>query len=287
METDSVLVVGALGMAGADFLERWPDATGLDLPETDITDPDSCRRALKDVRPEVVVNCAAATGVDWCEDHRAGAFSVNAEGAGSLARACVESGALVVQVSTDYVFDGASTGEYSEDDAPHPLSVYAESKLAGERAVAEAAAGSHIIVRVGWLFGQADRSFVRAMLRRADDADPVRVIDDQVGCPTYSYDIAEAIERLVDAGARGVYHFTNAGPCTRLEMARHIFTRAGIDTARLVAIKSTDLPWVAQRPQHTVLSTAKYTKTTGAAPRHWHAAVDDALRRDGVSLRPA
>ncbi len=283
METGSVLIVGALGMAGADFLKKWPGATGLDLPEIDITDPESCRRVVRKVRPEVVVNCAAATGVDWCEAHRDEAMRINAEGAGNLATACAERGALIVQMSTDYVFDGASTGEYSEDDPTNPLSVYAESKLEGERAVARATL-RHIVLRIGWLFGQANKSFVRAMLRRADDTEPVRVIDDQVGCPTYSYDIAGAIERLVDAGATGTFHFTNAGPCTRFEMARYIFQRAGIDPARLVAMKSSDLPWVARRPGHTVLSTAKYRKTTGATPRHWHAAVDDALRRDGVRI---
>ena len=302
METDSVLVVGALGMAGADFLKCWPGAAGLDLPEIDITDPESCRRVVGELRPKVVVNCAAATGVDWCEAHRDEAMRINAEGAGNLATACAERGALIVQMSTDYVFDGASSGEYSEGDPTNPLSVYAESKLEGEKAVIAAAgayaataycdeAGGFVqatqsvaIVRIGWLFGHSDKSFLRAMLRRADDAEPVRVIDDQVGCPTYSYDVAGAIERLVDAGATGTVHFTNASPCTRFEMARYIFQRAGIDPARLVAMKSSDLLWVARRPGHTVLSTAKYRKTTGAAPRHWHAAVDDALRRDGVRI---
>jgi len=278
-----VLVVGARGMAGADFVKRWPGAAGVDLPEADITDPESCRRVIGEAGPGVVVNCAAATGVDWCEAHRDEAMQVNAEGAGNLAKAAGEAGALIVQLSTDYVFDGASAGEYSEDDAPNPLCVYAESKLEGEMAV-RAATPTHLIVRVGWLFGHADKSFVRAMLRRAGDDEPVRVIDDQVGCPTYSYDIAEAIGRLADAGATGTFHFTNAGACTRFEMARTVFERAGADTARLVAIKSGELGWVAKRPARAVLSTAKYGAATGAAPRHWHAAVDDALQRDGVKI---
>jgi dTDP-4-dehydrorhamnose reductase len=288
METARLLIVGALGMAGADFVARWPEAGGLDLPELDITDPDACRNALADVRPRVVVNCAAATAVDWCEEHRTDAMRINADGAGNLATACAEAGALMVQISTDYVFDGRSADAYSEDDPVNPLSVYAESKLAGERAVMEAArratrsVADHLVIRICWLFGHDDKSFVRAMLRRADGAEPVKVIDDQVGCPTYSIDLAEAIERLVDAGARGIYHFTNTGPCTRLEMTRYIFERAGIDTRRLVAIKSTDLPWVATRPARSVLSTAKYQATTGAAPRHWHAAIDAFLRRDRV-----
>jgi len=283
METGSVLVVGARGMAGADFLKCWPGATGLDLPEADITDRDSCRKLLAELRPRVVVNCAGATGVDWCETNRAEAFSVNAAGAGHLAEAAHEAGALVVQLSTDYVFDGTASGECAETDPTKPLSVYAESKLEGERAVSRATP-RHIIVRIGWLFGHADKSFVRAMLRRAGDGEPVRVIDDQVGCPTYSYDIAEAIGRLVDVGVTGTFHFTNVGPCTRLEMARHIFERAGMDTARLVAITSSELPWVAKRPARAVLSTEKYRTATGAAPRHWHATVDDALVRDGVRL---
>jgi dTDP-4-dehydrorhamnose reductase len=283
MEAASVLVVGALGMAGADFLKCWPGATGRDLPEADITNAESCRRMIAETRPRVLVNCAAATAVDWCETHRDDAMRVNADGAGHLAQACAEIGALVVQLSTDYVFDGTAAGEYAEEDAPNPLCVYAASKLEGERAVA-AATPEHLIVRVGWLFGHADKSFVRAMLRRAAaDDGSVRVIDDQVGCPTYSYHVAEAIGRLADAGARGTFHFTNAGPCTRLEMARHIFESAGADLARLVAIKSSELAWVAKRPARAVLSTAKYRRLTGAAPPPWRAAVDESLRRDGVT----
>jgi dTDP-4-dehydrorhamnose reductase len=281
MDSERLLVVGALGMAGADFHERWPGARGLDLPEFDLTDAAQCRERLAELEPRVVVNCAAATAVDWCEDHRAEAFSVNAAGAGNLARACAGIGALMVQISTDYVFDGTSTAEYTEDDPTNPQSVYAESKLAGEHAVI-AAGNQHLIIRVCWLFGQHDRSFVRYILRAANGDGPIRVIDDQVGCPTYSHDLAEAIERLVDAGARGVYHFTNSGPCTRFEMARYILDRAGLHPARLLAIKSSELPWVAARPLHNVLATAKYTATTGATPRHWHDAVDDALRRDGI-----
>lgn len=283
MECGSVLVVGAGGMAGADFVKCWPGAAGVDLPEADITDPESCRRVVGGARPRVVVNCAAATGVDWCESNRDEAMQVNAEGAGNLAAGAAGVGALVVQLSTDYVFDGASAGEYAEADAPKPLCVYASSKLEGEIAV-RAATPNHLIVRVGWLFGHADKSFVRAMLRRAEDSEPVRVIDDQVGCPTYSYDIAGAIERLVDAGATGTFHFTNAGACTRLEMARYVFERAGLDTARLAAIKSGELRWVAKRPGRVVLSTAKYRGTTGAVRRHWHAAVEEALERDGVKI---
>ncbi|MBN1918655.1 MAG: dTDP-4-dehydrorhamnose reductase [Verrucomicrobia bacterium] len=284
METAKLLVVGARGMAGADLLMRWPEARGLDLPEFDLTDAAQCRERLAELSPRVVVNCAAATAVDWCENHRNEAFRINGDGAGTLARACAESGTLMVQISTDYVFDGASTSEYTEDDPVNPLSVYAGSKLAGERAVS-AATCEHLVLRIGWLFGQNDRSFVRAMLRAAGGAEPVRVIDDQVGCPTYSHDLAEAIERLVDAGARGIVHFTNAGACTRLDMARYIFRRAGFDSARIVAIKSAELPWVAARPPHNVLSTTRYKQLTGAAPRHWHDAIDDALRRDGIRPR--
>jgi dTDP-4-dehydrorhamnose reductase len=281
MRTERLLVVGALGMAGADLLERWPDARGLDLPEFDLTDAAQCRERLVELKPSVVVNCAAATAVDWCESHRTEAFSVNADGAGNLARACAQIGVLMVQISTDYVFDGTSTAQYTEDDPTNPQSVYADSKLAGERAVI-AAGAEHIIVRICWLFGHSDRSFVRYTLRAAKGDGPIRVIDDQVGCPTYSHDLAEAIERLVDTGARGIYHFTNSGPCTRFEMARYILDRAGHDSTRLLAIKSSDLPWVAARPPHNVLSTAKYAAATGAVPRHWHDAVDEALRRDGL-----
>jgi len=286
MDSASVLIVGAAGMAGRDLLACRPGATGLDLPDIDLTDADSCRRVLDRIRPELVVNCAAATGVDWCESNRDAAMRVNAAGAGHLAAAAREVGALIVQLSTDYVFDGTWPGEYVEDHPPSPLCVYAESKLEGERAIV-AATSNHLILRIGWLFGHADKSFVRYILRQAGRDGPVPVIDDQVGCPTYSYDIAEAIDQLVAAGATGTVHFTNTGPCTRFEMARYIFERMGLDPDRLTRITSSDLPWVAKRPARTVLATAKYRRLTDIAPRRWQAAIDAALERDGHPIATA
>jgi dTDP-4-dehydrorhamnose reductase len=283
-----ILITGAGGLLGGDLVRAWraPSASGARRPlaalrhaELDITDAGACRRALQAHGPGVVVNCAAHASLDFCETHRDEAMRVNADGPRRLAEACAAAGVRLVHMSTDYVFDGARPEPYVEEDETHALSVYSESKIAGERAVLETAPES-LVVRVAWIFGFHDKSFVRTVLRRARRMPEVGVIADQLGSPTYSFDIAEAIARLLEAGASGIVHFTNDGVCTRYDMTRHVFERLGLGADRVQAISSTALPWVAHRPARLELSKAKYRRITGADVRTWQDAVDEYLAAD-------
>ena len=277
----TVLVTGAGGLLGGDLVRAWRDrpVVGLRHAELDIADPDACRRALEQHTPAVVVNCAARASLDFCETHRDEAMRVNAEGPRRLAEACAAADAHLVHLSTDYVFDGTKPGPYVEDEEPTPVSVYSESKVAGERAVLEVSP-RNLVVRVAWIFGFNDRSFVRTVLRRAQRMPTVSVIGDQLGSPTYSLDIARAITRLLEDGAAGLVHFTSEGLCTRFDMTRRIFERLGLGAGRVRAIASSELPWVAPRPAKLELSKAKYIRLTGARVRTWQEALDDYLAAD-------
>ena len=276
-----VLIAGAGGLLGGDLVRAWRGRplVALRHSELDITDPGACRRALRAHGPGVVVNCAARASLDFCETHRDEAFLVNANGPRRLAEACRELGVHLVQIGTDYVFDGTKPTPYTEEDEPSPLSVYSESKVAGERAVLEVSP-EFLVVRVAWIFGFSDKSFVRTILRRAQRLETVGVIGDQLGSPTYSFDIADALGRLLDVGAAGIVHFTNEGLCTRYDMARHLFARLGLDVGRVKAISSRDLPWVAHRPAKLEISKATYRRLTGAPVRSWPDALDDYVRSD-------
>jgi dTDP-4-dehydrorhamnose reductase len=283
-----VLITGAGGLLGGDLVRAWhaASASGARRPvvalrhsELDITDGGACRRAVRAHGPGVVVNCAARASLDFCETHRDEAFLVNADGPRRLAEACRELGVHLVHIGTDYVFDGTKAGPYTEDDEPSPLSVYSESKVAGERAVLEVSP-EFLVVRVAWVFGFSDKSFVRTILRRAQRLETVGVIGDQLGSPTYSFDIAAAIGRLLDVGASSIVHFTNEGLCSRYEMTRRFFERLGLEAARVKAISSKELPWVAHRPAKLEISKDRYRRLTGAAVRSWQDALDDYVGSD-------
>jgi len=279
--SDTILVTGAGGLLGGDLVRAWQDRPVVGVPHAalDITDTDACLHVLKEHRPAAVVNCAAHSSVDFCENHKDEAMRVNAKGPRRLAAACAAVGAQCVHISTDYVFDGTKSGPYVEDDEPSPLSVYSESKVAGERAVLELS-DNFLVLRVAWVFGFHDKSFVRTILRRAQRMPTVAVIGDQQGSPTYSFDIAAAIARLLEVGASGVVHFTNEGLCTRHAMTERIFERLGLPAGRVREIASQELPWVAPRPATLDLSKTRYMALTGAPVRTWQEALDDYLEAD-------
>ena len=279
--TDTVLVTGAGGLLGSDLVRAWQDrpVVGCAHAALDITDPEACLRVLKEHRPAVVVNCAAHASLDYCETHRDEAMRVNAKGPRRVAEACVAVGAKLVHISTDYVFDGTKPKPYTETNKPAPLSVYSESKVAGECAVLKLSK-DFLVVRVAWVFGFSDKSFVRTVLRRAARMPEVSVIGDQLGSPTYSLDVAGAIVRLLEADASGIVHFTNEGICSRYDMTCHVFERLGLGAGRVRQIVSRELPWVAPRPAKLELSKARYCKLTGSQVRTWHEALDEYLEAD-------
>jgi dTDP-4-dehydrorhamnose reductase len=248
-----VLVTGAAGQVGRELVDVFGQGVvGLGRSQLDATDRDAVLATLTTVAPDVVVNAAAFTAVDACESEEERAFAVNAHAVGHLADACRGVGARLVQISTDYVFDGTKEGPYSEADAPNPLSVYGRSKLAGERAAGPDA----LVVRTSWVFGAHGSNMVKTILRLAAEHDTLGFVDDQRGCPTSAADLASMIHRLVVEGLSGTFHVTNAGAVSWFEFAREVLSTAGLDPDRVEPISTADMPRPAPRPANSVLDNA-------------------------------
>jgi dTDP-4-dehydrorhamnose reductase len=247
-------------MLGRDVLRACEhagvDCVGLPRAELDVVDADACVEALVEHRPDAVVNCAAWTDVDGAEADEPGALAINAIGAENVARACARAGARLVHVSTDYVFDGSATQPYVESDHVAPLGAYGHTKLEGERLVA-AALPAAAIARSSWLFGAAGRNFVDTMLRLATDRGEVTVVDDQVGCPTWTGHLAPALIALASApGLRGVFHVAGAGQCSWHDFALEIFAQAGVECS-VHRGSTADMNRPAPRPAWSVLGTER------------------------------
>lgn len=270
-----VLVTGAAGMLGTELVplfRRAFDVTPADVAEFDMRDAAATEAFVAAAAPDVVINCAAYTDVDGAESDPETAFDVNAGGAGNVAAAAVKVGARVVQVSTDYVFDGTGDTPYAETDEPRPLGVYGRSKLAGERKVVEVSLDA-LIVRTAWLYGHAGPNFIETMLSLASSGRPLRVVDDQVGAPTNVRDLAGAILELIAVEATGVVNATNAGSCSWFEFARKILDLAGLEEIAIEPVASEQFPRPAPRPCYSVLSLARLVSLTGKEPRSWQDAV--------------
>jgi dTDP-4-dehydrorhamnose reductase len=254
-----VLVTGAAGMLGRDVTAachaRGHEVVALAHPALDICDPGAVDAALASYHPDAVVNCAAFTDVDGAEDDEAGAMRINDEGAALLAAAAETVGAKIVQPSSDYVFDGSTGVPYVESDMPAPLSAYGRSKQAGETSVA-VANPRHFVVRASWLFGLAGKNFVETMLRLGGEQPEVLVVSDQVGCPTYTRHLGEALAQLVEGEEYGIHHIAGGGQCSWYEFAQEIFDQAGVE-CRVMAATTEMLARKAPRPAYSVLGTAR------------------------------
>jgi len=250
----------------------------------DITDPDAVRRVVREEQPDVIVNCAAYTLVDDAETHEEAATAINGSAVESLAHAANERGALFVQISTDFVFDGAATTPYEVNTATHPLSSYGRSKLAGEEAAATAK--KHLIVRTSWLFGIHGNNFVEAIRNQVrKGTNPLRVVADQRGRPTYTPHLAQAIIRVgrlaaADADARGIVHYADAAECTWFDFASAIVAELGA-SVKVEPVTTDQFPRPARRPAYSVLSTERYERLTGVGPESWEEGL-----REYLELRP-
>ncbi|MGB5198234.1 MAG: dTDP-4-dehydrorhamnose reductase [Candidatus Deferrimicrobium sp.] len=274
-----LLVTGGLGLLGieiARIFEGSAEIRSTDREELEVTDPAACRREVDGFRPDVVIHCAAYTAVDRAESDAAFANLLNVEGTRNVARVCRERRALMVTFGTDYIFDGTSSRPYREEDPANPLSVYGKTKWAAEQALREEG-GDHLLVRTQWMFGPAGKNFIRTILEKARRGDTLRVASDQVGCPTYSRDLAGAVRQLLEAGARGTVHFSGEGETSWFGLARYVLQRCGLPTGALLAAKTRDLPYPAPRPAYGVLSKEKYRAITGTSPRPWEEAVEEYL----------
>lgn len=276
------LVTGARGMLGQDLVERLGrdghDVIGIDREEADVTDLDAMRDATQGC--DVVVNCAAWTAVDPAEEHEADAFHVNAVGAATVARAAAAVGARVVQISTDYVFDGAASAPYVEDEPIRPQSAYGRTKAAGEWAV-RAEAPDHLIVRTAWLYGAHGGCFPRTIARVAHDR-PLDVVDDQQGQPTWTVDLADLVLRMVQAGApSGTYHGTSSGITSWFEFARAVVGAAGLDPELVRPTSSEGAQRAARRPAYSALGhdalAAAGVAPIGAWDERWRVAAPAVL----------
>jgi len=284
-----VAVIGSTGQLGTDVVEILSACGCFDItpvPEThlDVTDRNSVRQSLRKERFEIVINCAAYTRVDDCEDRAEEALRVNALGAWEVARACSEIGALCVHISTDYVFSGEKGGPYTEEDRPAPVNVYGASKAAGEMLVQQAAR-RWLTVRIASLFGKAGSqgkggNFVDTILSRARAGEHVRAVNDIWMSPTYTVDVARILEALIQAGATGIYHATNYGCCSWYQFASEAIRMAGIEV-EVEPIPSSAYPSKARRPKDSSLRSVRMERTLGHSLRPWQEALQAYLVEKG------
>jgi dTDP-4-dehydrorhamnose reductase len=261
-----LLITGGSGMLGQDIVDLATAAGHECVPlahaELDITDLSEVRSAVASAAPDVVLNCAAWTDVDGAEAAFGAAAAVNGEGAGNVALAAQENGAWTLQISSDYVFDGTRTDPYTESDPTNPLSAYGRSKLLGEQAVARAAPDAHTIVRSSWLFGRHGRCFPATIMRLADERDELSVVEDQVGCPTFTGHLASALIELCGSRPQGILHVAGDGSCSWYELALEIVAMTGLECQiRPGTTAEQDRP--APRPAYSVLRSER----DGDAPR--------------------
>lgn len=291
-----VIITGGAGMLGREITEvlealshrqtdekpsrpsgHWSIVSG-DLDQLDITNEKQVGDAFSKVRPDVVVNCAAYTDVDGCERNPELAFRVNARGSRVLAEEAARLKALLVHVSTDFVFDGEKSTPYREEDEPNPLSVYGISKLQGELAIRNSGC-DHIIARTAWLYGPYGKNFIWSfVIQHARSGKGLRVVTDQVGSPSYTLDVSHGILALIQSEARGLFHLANKGACSRLELAKAALEEAAV-AASIEPISTKKLALPAHRPSYSVLATHKFEKATGKAMPHWRSALRNFMAR--------
>ncbi|TFC89642.1 dTDP-4-dehydrorhamnose reductase [Cryobacterium sp. TMT1-21] len=274
------LITGAAGMLGRDLQAALAgrDVTALDRAELDITDQDAVLAAATGF--DVIINAAAYTKVDDAETNEDAAYAINATGPRNLALAAAATGAKLVQVSTDYVFDGRATSPYPEDTSIDPISAYGRTKAAGEAFVLQGHPTGSYIVRTAWLYGQHGPNFPKTMLKLAAARDTLSVVDDQVGQPTWTADLAAQIVALLDSGApAGIYHGTSSGVTSWFGFAQAVFASAGLDPARVTPTDSSQFVRPAPRPSYSVLGHDAWASAGLAPIRDWREALTAAAQQ--------
>lgn len=276
----NILITGVKGQLGHelyDMLDGRETVTGIDIEDVDITDAQKVHEYINDFQPDVVIHPAAYTNVDACESNMDLAYKVNAVGTQNIASACLSTGAKMVYVSTDFVFDGQKEEPYIEFDTPDPLSIYGKSKLAGEM-LASRILNRLFIVRTAWLYGLNGNNFVKSILRQAKEKDTLTVVNDQWGTPTYTKDLAEVICQLIYTDGYGIYHATNNGQCTWYDFAKKVLEYAGMEHVNVLPITTDELDRPAKRPRYSVLRNYMLELTIGDTMRPWEDALKEYVR---------
>lgn len=254
-----VLVTGVKGQLGYDVVnelkKRNHEAIGVDISEMDITDSNSVERVIIKVKPDAVIHCAAYTAVDAAEENKELCMKVNAGGTENIAKVCKEIDAKMIYISTDYVFDGEGVRPWKPEDGRAPLNVYGQSKYEGELAV-EKYLEKYFIVRIAWVFGVNGNNFIKTMLKLGEAKDEISVVNDQIGSPTYTYDLARLLVDMVESDKYGKYHATNEGLCTWYEFACEIFKQAGVEV-KVEPVTSDMFPSKAKRPHNSRMEKSK------------------------------
>lgn len=281
-----VLVTGVGGQLGHDVVreleQRGHEVTGVGREEMDITDAEKVRKIIRDCVPDAVIHCSAYTAVDRAEDEADQCRKVNVEGTKNIAEICAELDCKMIYISTDFVFSGEGERPWETDDAAGPISVYGRTKYEGEDEV-KSRLDKFFIVRISWVFGKNGNNFVKTMLRIGKENGAVKVVDDQIGSPTYTRDMAVLLADMVQTEKYGVYHASNEGFCSWYDFAKEIFRLAGMDDVSVMPITSDQFPAKAKRPFNSRMSKEKLVKEGFNKLPSWQDALKRYLQELGVS----
>ena len=277
-----ILVTGVKGQLGHDVVnemkKRGLDPVGVDLEEMDITDKEACVKVITEAKVDAVIHCAAYTAVDAAEDNVELCHKVNSQGTRNIAEVCRDLDIKMMYISTDYVFDGQGTRPWEPDDARNPLNVYGQTKYEGELAVEELVK-KFFTVRIAWVFGVNGKNFIKTMLRIGKERGAASVVDDQIGSPTYTYDLARLLVDMIQTEKYGRYHATNEGLCSWYEFACEIFRQAGMDQVKVTPVHTSEYPASkAKRPMNSRMSKEKLTENGFERLPEWKNAVGRYLK---------
>ncbi|MDT8716118.1 dTDP-4-dehydrorhamnose reductase [Clostridium sp. 19966] len=275
-----ILITGANGQLGRELTKQYADNKNVELILTDvdtldITNTSQVYDFVSNHRPDTIINCAAHTAVDKCETDVDNAYKINAIGPKNLSSAAYAIGSEIVQISTDYVFDGESSAALTEFDKPDPKTVYGTSKLQGEKFTAELNP-KHYILRTAWLYGDG-KNFVKTMLRLSENGNPIKVVNDQHGTPTSTVDLANVVRKLIEEKNYGLFHATCKGKCTWYDFTKEIFRIKGIN-CEVNPCTSAEFPTPAKRPKYSILRNYMLELTTGDITRPWEESIAEYLK---------
>lgn len=273
-----VLVTGVKGQLGYDVVRelqsRGHEAIGVDIEEMDITDETAVSHVMEETAPEAVIHCSAFTAVDRAEEEQELCYKVNVEGTENIAKMCQKLGCKMLYLSTDYIFSGEGQRPWEPEDTPSPLNAYGQSKYQGEVALRQYV-DKYFIVRISWVFGINGNNFIKTMLRLGKENGAVKVVDDQIGSPTYTFDLAKLLVDMIETEQYGAYHATNEGICSWYEFAKEIFQEANMKEVTVTPVSSEEFPVKAKRPKNSRMSKKKLVQNGFSLLPSWQ----DAVRR--------